>query len=81
MVRPSLIIDMSMKNYILTAMAMATAFGLTAKTYELMAPQQWQPVHAEHLEMGGTAPDGGSIEVNNFYVSRNGVPPISRCSA
>lgn len=47
-----------------------------AKTYELTPPTEWIPVHSEHLEMGGTAPDGGTIDVNNFYITRNGKPVI-----
>ena len=65
-----------MNKLIITALGLATSLGITAKTYELTPPAAWTPVHSDHLQMGGTAPGGGSIEVNNFYISRDGKPII-----
>lgn len=65
-----------MKTIGLTILLGVAALTATAKTYELTAPRQWEPIRGEHLQMGGTAPDGGSIEVNNFYIIRDGKPEI-----
>ncbi|MGM9735635.1 MAG: beta-galactosidase [Candidatus Cryptobacteroides sp.] len=56
----------------------ALAAGLTAEaqTYTLDAPDEWEPIHSEHLQMGGKSPDGGTIEVNNYYIIRDGKPVI-----
>ena len=43
--------------------------------YVLHAPAQPKAIHA-NPDMGGTAPDGGTIEVNNYYMSINGKPVI-----
>ena len=42
--------------------------------YELTAPKVEKIIYTKHLKLGGTAPDGGSIEVNSFYMLRNGKP-------
>lgn len=45
--------------------------------YELTAPKVEKIIYTKHLKLGGTAPDGGSIEVNSFYMLRNGKPMLS----
>lgn len=55
------------------------AFAATPKTYQLTSPGDWTPVHSEHLQMGGSAPDGGTIGVNNSYIVRDGQPRIMVC--
>ena len=45
-------------------------------SYNLPAPKQPMEIREGGLKMGGTAPNGGSIAVNNFFVSRNGRPVI-----
>lgn len=54
----------------------ALAINLQAQEYEITAPKTFERIHSEHLQMGSTTPDGGSIEVNNFYMLRNGRPVI-----
>lgn len=44
--------------------------------YELTAPKVEKIIYTKHLKLGGTAPDGGSIEVNSFYMLRNGKPML-----
>lgn len=44
--------------------------------YELTAPMVEKIIYTKHLKLGGTAPDGGSIEVNSFYMLRNGKPML-----
>lgn len=67
-------------RHILSLSAVAsTAIAMQAKTYELTAPSSWEPIRSKHLKMGGTSPDGGSIEVNNFYVIRDGKPVVPVC--
>lgn len=52
------------------------ARSMELQTYELKAPTKPLEIREGGLQMGGKAPDGGSITVNNFYVSRNGLPVI-----
>lgn len=68
-----------MRNLILTTIFGVAAVAATAKTYELTPPQSWEPIRSEHLQMGGTAPDGGTIDVNNFYIIRDGKPTVAVC--
>ena len=42
------------------------------KEYVINSPSQPKEIRTGHLDMGGTAPDGGSIEVNNYYMSIDG---------
>ena len=44
--------------------------------YELTAPKVEKIIYTKHLKLGGTAPDGGSREVNSFYMLRNGKPML-----
>ena len=52
-----------MKKIIITSIFGMAALAATAQTYELTAPRKWEPIRSEHLQMGGKAPDGGSIDV------------------
>lgn len=65
-----------MKTAIITSLLGAAALVASAKTYELTAPTSWEPIRSEHLQMGGTAPDGGTIDVNNYYIIRDGKPVV-----
>ena len=65
-----------MKKIIITSIFGMAALAATAQTYELTAPRKWEPIRSEHLQMGGKAPDGGSIDVNNYYIVRDGKPVI-----
>lgn len=44
--------------------------------YELTAPDNLKQIYTGHLEMGGTSPSGGSIDVNSYYMSMDGKPVI-----
>lgn len=61
---------------ILSTFLGAATMVAAAGNYTINAPDSWVPIHSEHLEMGGEAPDGGTIDVNNFYVIRDGKPVI-----
>ena len=39
-------------------------------------PYEKTPLMREHLCLGGTNPQGGSIQVNNLYLERDGRPWI-----
>ena len=59
---------------ILCGLGMAV-FPIKAQNmYELTAPKVEKKIYTNHLKLGGTDPDGGNIEVNSFYMSRNGTP-------
>ena len=66
-----------MKRYMVMAAMAAVALGTTAqKVYELTAPATPKVIRDSHLRMGGTSPTGGSISVNNYYMSIDGRPTI-----
>jgi len=68
---------MKMKRYMVMAAMAAVALGTTAqKVYELTAPATPKVIRDSHLRMGGTSPTGGSISVNNYYMSIDGRPTI-----
>ena len=68
---------MKMKRYMVMAAMAAVALGTTAqKVYELTAPATPKVIRDSHLRMGGTSPTGGSISVNNYYMSIDGKPTI-----
>ena len=50
-----------------------------AKTYQITQPVSFEPIHSDHLKMGGESPNGGTIEVNNFYMSKDRKPMIPVC--
>lgn len=64
------------KSIVSTLLLSALALSLQAQEYEITAPKAFERIHSEHLQMGGSAPDGGSIEVNNFYMLRDSRPVI-----
>lgn len=68
-----------MKNIIAISILGLAAIAANAKTYEIDAPASWEPIRSDHLQMGGISPDGSSIDVNNFYMTRNGKPVIAVC--
>lgn len=59
---------------VLSLIAPMLLFG--QKVYELTAPKQPKQIVKNKLDMGGTSPEGGSIEVNNYYMSVDGKPVI-----
>ena len=65
-----------MKKIIISSIFGMAALTGIAQTYELTAPRKWESIRSEHLQMGGKSPNGGSIEVNNYYVIRDGKPVI-----
>ena len=46
------------------------------KVYELAAPLNPLKIEEGKLDLGGKSPQGGSISVNNFYMSIDGKPTI-----
>lgn len=43
---------------------------------QIAIPAAGRPVRSGHLNMGGTAPGGHSLDINSFYISRDGRPCI-----
>lgn len=68
-----------MRDVVLLSILGLIGLNSTAKTYELNAPSSWESIRTEHLRMGGMDPTGGSIEINNLYMSRDGKPVIPVC--
>lgn len=68
---------MSKKNLcLLTVMAWFTLICQAQTVYEITAPATPKQIIEGQLNMGGTSPDGGSIAVNNYYMSIDGKPAI-----
>ncbi len=65
---------MRIYSIILTLLLVQQGWG--QKIYELTAPATPKMIRDSHLRMGGTSPTGGSISVNNFYMSIDGRPAI-----
>lgn len=66
-----------MKHYLVISFALLAMACTTAPDgYQLDAPAEPMPIKTGHLELGGTAPDGGSIEVNSYYMSQDGAPVV-----
>jgi len=63
-----------MKQLLLVSFALIAplAQSLSTEVIDLNVPQK--VIQHGHLDLGGTAPDGSSIEVNSFYLERNGKP-------
>lgn len=65
-----------MKTIILFSVLALSTSIVFSQNYQIDAPEKWISIRSEHIKMGGMAPDGSSIEVNNFYMLRNGMPII-----
>lgn len=67
-----------MKKIWLMAAIAATVVGTAhaQRTYTLEEPSEDKVIYSGHLDLGGTSPSGGSIEVNSYYLSIDGVPSI-----
>lgn len=64
------------KITILCGLAALTITAAAQQVYELNAPDVPMAIKEGHLNMGGTSPDGGSIDVNSYYMSIDGKPAI-----
>ena len=60
----------------MTAAAAVSGTGDGVTTYTITAPESPKLIRSGHLDMGGESPDGGSIEVNSYYMSIDGRPVI-----
>ena len=71
-----------MKSFSLQKAALAALLATACtgrqdvSTYVLDAPATPMEIKTSHLDLGGTAPDGGSIEVNSYYLSMDGKPVV-----
>lgn len=66
-------------NKIFTTTVLVLAAALTAaaqNVYELTEPSVPKTIWTGHLDMGGTSPDGGSIDVNSYYMIIDGKPVV-----
>lgn len=61
---------------ILTCFAVLPLGAQAQRIYELTAPATPEKIVEGQLNMGGTSPQGGSISVNNYYMSIDGNPVI-----
>ena len=65
------------RSIISSILMLAAVFSAAAQNvYELTEPSVPKTVLTGHLDMGGTSPDGGSIEVNSYYLSIDGKPVV-----
>ncbi len=65
------------KAYLLTAaLCLAMSSAMAQKVYKLTSPATPMKIVEGKLKMGGTSPKGGSISVNNYYMSIDGRPAV-----
>ena len=60
-------------------MLLAASVGAGAqqlREYSIAAPSSQMQVRSGHLNLGGTSPAGGSIDVNSFYMTIDGKPVV-----
>ncbi len=69
---------MMMKQQLILFSALCTfAFHASAqKVYEITEPEAPMQIVEGKLDMGGTSPTGGSIQVNSFYMTIDGKPAV-----
>ncbi len=48
--------------------------GISQKTYHIQIDGKEKEVIRGHLDLGGSNPAGDTIEVNSYYIERNGMP-------
>lgn len=67
-----------MKKYFLltAALCLGLASASAQKVYKLKSPATPMKIVEGKLKMGGTSPQGGSIKVNNYYMSIDGKPAV-----
>ena len=65
-----------MRIYSIILTLLLAQHGWGQKIYELTAPATPKKIVEGSLKMGGTSPTGGTISVNNFYMSIDGRPVI-----
>ncbi len=65
-----------MTKNIFLGLLCSAVMPLSAQTYKLTAPKTPMQIVEGKLAMGGTSPNGGTIAVNNYYMSINGKPVI-----
>lgn len=52
------------------------AFGQTLNKYEINAAVAPMKLYSDHLKLGGSNPNGETISVNNYFISKNSKPFI-----
>ena len=68
-----------MNSKYLASLCAFLALNLSAqaqKVYELDEPSVPKTIWSGHLEVGGTSPQGGSIEANSYYLMVDGKPVV-----
>lgn len=67
-----------MRKQLLIALFLASCLSATSqKIYKINAPKSPMKIIEGKLKMGGKSPHGGSIAVNNYYMSIDGKPVVS----
>jgi hypothetical protein len=62
--------------FVFFALGFQIAFGQTLKKYEINAAVAPMKLYSDHLKLGGSNPNGETISVNNYFISKNGKPFI-----
>lgn len=66
-----------MKKLFISILSLTMALSAHAQhLWQITEPKNYSPIVEGQLNVGGTSPDGGSISVNNLYISNNGRPFI-----
>ncbi len=62
--------------FIFFVLGLQIAFGQTLNKYEINAAVAPMKLYSDHLKLGGSNPNGETISVNNYFISKNNKPFI-----
>lgn len=62
--------------FVFFALGLQIAFGQTLNRYEINSAVAPMKLYSDHLKLGGSNPNGETISVNNYFISKNGKPFI-----
>jgi len=62
--------------FVSSFLGLQNASGQTLNKYEINAAVAPMRLYSDHLKLGGSNPNGETISVNNYFISKNGKPFI-----
>ena len=60
--------------FIFFVLGLQIAFGQTLNKYEINAAVAPMKLYSDHLKLSGSNPNGETISVNNYFISKNNKP-------
>lgn len=62
--------------FVFFALGLQIAFGQTLNRYKINTAVAPMKIYSDHLNLGGSNPNGETISVNNYFISKNSKPFI-----